>query len=386
MSYLRAPIDVDLQDLIDRALERIADQVPGWVPREGHLEVAVIEELARLVVETYAVAADVPDRIFSAYGREMHGITQGAGAAAVGTVRFTATDTAGYNVPAGTLVAWRVTGDQRIYFTTNATVTIPPGSNTGTVAVTAETDGEDGNGLGPGEVEIVDGLAFLDSAELLDATGGGEDPETDEAYRDRLADELRLLAPRPILPADFAVFARQTPGVHRALVLDLYDPTDQSNDNPRTVTLVPVGADGTPPGSEVLDQLIADMQARREVNFVIHTTGPNYTPVDVAFTIEPADDWDDPDAVDAAEQAVADWISPARWGGGDQSPPVWQLTDTVGYLELAAVLSSLDAVRRVVTLTINGQPDDLNLPDVAPLPAPLDDPTDPSTITGQVAT
>lgn len=383
MSYLRAPIDVDLQDLIDRALERIAEQVPGWVPREGHLEVAVIEELARLVVETYGVAADVPDRIFSAYGREMHGIAQGEGAPAVGTVQFTATDDAGYNVPSGTVVAWRVTGDERALFRTDATLTIPPGSTTGTVTVTADADGADGNGLGPGPVDIVDGLAFLDSAELLDATGGGEDPETDVAYRDRLADELRLLAPRPILPADFAVFARQTAGVHRALVLDLYDPTTGTFDNPRTVTLVPVGADGTPPGSEVLDQLAADMQARREANFVIATAQPDYTPVDIDFTIEPADDFDPAAAVAAAEQAIADWISPARWGGGDRSPPVWQLTDTVGYLEAAAVLSSLDAVRRVVTLTINGQTADVTLPGVAPLPAPLDDPTDPSTISGQ---
>lgn len=385
MSYLRAPIDVDVDDLIDRALERISDQITGWVPREGHLEVAVIEELARLVFETYGVAADVPDRIFSAYGRELQGIEQREGAPATGVVEFTATDDQGYNVPAGTVVAFRVTGDEQVFFATDVTVTIQPGDTTASVSVTAQQDGQEGNALGPGPVEIIDGLAFLDSAALLDTTAGGDEPETDAAYRDRLADELRLLAPRPILPDDFAVFARQTAGVHRALVLDLYDPASGTFGNDRTVTLVPVTVDGTIPDGAVIGQLIADMESRREVNFVILTAEPDYSPVAIDFTIEPSADFTDQAAVDAAVEAVEEWISPARWGGGEQSPPVWDLTPTVRFLELAGLIANLEAVDTLVDLTINGDADDVELTGVAPLPAPLDDPSDPSAVTGQVA-
>ena len=92
MSYLSAPVDVDMDDLLDRALQRIRDRIPGWIPREGHLEVAVLEELARMVVETAQVAADVPDHIFRDYGRTMHDIPQDDGAPATAEIEITVVD------------------------------------------------------------------------------------------------------------------------------------------------------------------------------------------------------------------------------------------------------------------------------------------------------
>jgi uncharacterized phage protein gp47/JayE len=60
----------------------------------------------------------------------------------------------------------------------------------------------------------------------LDApTAGGVDAESDADYLDRLHELLTLLAPRPILPNDFAVLARTVAGVGRATAIDLYNPT-----------------------------------------------------------------------------------------------------------------------------------------------------------------
>lgn len=383
MSYLRAPVDVNVDTLVDRALDRIREQVPGWVPREGHLEVVVAEELARLVAETAHVAADVPDRIFSAYGEQMQDIAQQNGAPATGTVEITAIDAAGYNVPAGTAVAWALTGDERVFFRLDQTVTIAPGTTSVEAPVTAEDPGAAANGLGPGAAELVDQIAFVDQVAFVDETSGGADAETDATYRDRLSDELRLSAPRPIVPDDFAVFARRTPGVHRALALDGYDPDDASTGNARFVALVPVDTDGQPVAATVADDLIADMEARREVNFVVRTTEPDYTPVDIAFTVRRSDGVTDAEALDRVVAAAEAWISPANWGGGDTSPPEWRTgTDTVRYLELASVLSAVDGVEYVVELTINGTEDDLALDGVAPLPAPLG--VEGSTVDGQI--
>jgi hypothetical protein len=58
---------------------------------------------------------------------------------------------------------------------------------------------------------------------------GGADEEDADAYLDRLADALTILAPRPILPQDHATMARQIEGVGRALAIDLYQPG--TNDN-----------------------------------------------------------------------------------------------------------------------------------------------------------
>lgn len=379
MSYLRAPIDVDLAQLVDDALARIARKIPSWVPREGHLEVAVIEELARLVQETYAVAATVPDDIFSAYGRELAGIPQVEGQPAVGTVQFAVSDAAGYNIPAGTVVAAAVSGDEQIFFATGATLTIPTGSTTGTVQAVAEQDGQDANGF-TGPVEVIDQLAFVDSATLVGLTSGGVDAEDDVTYRDRLADELRLSAPRPILPADFAAFARQIVGVHRALVVDGYDPDSETFDNPRMVTVVPVDADGLTPSQPVVDALEADLQSRREVNFVVNADEPTYTPVAVVVEFVPADGFTDQAAEEAVEAAVVRLLSPAVFGGGDQSPPVWEQQDTVRFLDLAAAIAADDAVAGLTSLTVNGDAEDVQLSGVVPLPAPFDDPSTPSTV------
>lgn len=382
MSYLRAPVDTDVQTLIDRALDRVASQLSGWVPREGHLEVVILEEMARMVVETALVAADVPDRIFSAYGRALQDIEQGAGAPATGTLQVTVIADDGWNLPGGTLVAWDVTGDERVFFTTDENLTIEPGVMSGTVGITAEQFGEQGNGLGPGTAVLIDFFAFVDDVTFTVETAGGEDVETDGAYRDRLTEELRLQAPRPILPDDFAVLARRTPGVHRALVLDLYDPSDGSSNNPRMVTLVPVDQDGGPSGSTVVTDLVADMEARREINFVVNTMEPDYTQIVVVFEVQVRDGFAPGEVVDDCEAAIEGWLSPAFWGGGDLSPPRWDLVDTVRYLEAASVLSSVEGVEFVATLTLNGGTADVPLSGDAPLPAPFDASADPSSVSG----
>ena len=62
-----------------------------------------------------------------------------------------------------------------------------------------------------------------------------------------------------------------------------------------------------------------------------------------------------------------------------------RIEPTLRRLELARVAGSAPGVAYLAELTIDGAETDLELDGVAALPAALDDPTDPSTITGTVS-
>jgi hypothetical protein len=119
------------------------------------------------------------------------------------------------------------------------------------------------------------------------------------------------------------------------------------------------------------------------VNFQVYVAEPTYTAVDIAYTAVAETDAD-PALVEAAiNGAIADYL--AGFGSTSDDPQAWVPTTTVRLLELARVAGSADGVAYLSALTIDGTAADLELTGVAPLPAPLDDPTAPSTITGTVS-
>lgn len=152
----------------------------------------------------------------------------------------------------------------------------------------------------------------------------------------------------------------------------------------RTATVVPIDTAGKPVSAAVKAEVKTLIESVRETNFVAVVGEPTYTAVNVNFAAV-AETGFDPVAVQAAVHAAAlDFISPATFAAGDDpASPTWEPITTVSYLELAAVLGSVDGVDRLTTLTLNGGTSDLTLTGYAPLPAPTDAAT-PSTITGTV--
>ena len=349
MPYRRLPVDLDHSEQIQQAFGRIAELFPGWQPREGHLEVAILEECARMVVEAAQVASAIPDRLYADFGRQVFGIVQVEGVQAEGLLKVTAWDDLGYVLPAGTVVAAPTSGDEQVDFGTSETVTIDPGDVDVEVPVVAVEPGTDGNHR-TGTVELVDQLAWVEQTVLIGTTAGGVDPETDSEYLDRLQAEIRLAAPRPIVADDYSVLAARVGGVRRAATIDGGD---------RTVTVIPVGDDGQPVGQTVKDEVEALLESKREINFVVHVDDPTYVSVSVTVQVQ------GPQTVAAAvDRAVRDWLDPATWGGA----PVWQVRDRIGHLELAGIVARVPDVHRVVALTLNGTQTDVLLSGVAPLP------------------
>lgn len=472
--FLTVPFEVDADTLTDDAIESLQTAIPGWLPADGNLEVWLLAAFARIAAEVTTVAASVPAAIFRAYGTQMIGLPALDGEAATITTTWTAQDTAGYTAPAGTQVAHRVSGDTLIIFETTTDMVITPGSSSlAGVVLTAVAVGVDSNDVPTGAMELIDSLSWVSTIVATATSSGGVDAETDTAYLDRLAAELRLSSPRPILPDDFAILARRVEGVTRALAVDGYDPgTNEvqqiaitgsptggdfeatysgqpatitfdstagaaqtaleglsnigvgdvsvtggplpgtpilieftgtlattnvatittvdsltggttpasvvttptpgvapSTGNERMITIVPLDADGAATSELITTALQTYLDGLREVSFVVNTAAPTSTTVDVVFTIRVATGFDSTTVVDACEDAVTAYLSPASWAGGDESPPVWRTgEDKVRYLALSAVLAAVEGVSYVATLTLNAGTSDITLTGIAPLP------------------
>lgn len=103
------------------------------------------------------------------------------------TLRFSISEAIEQNIaiPAGV----RCTSDYIRYFVTDSTVVLQAGSTYVDAEATAEEGGKNGNDIGIGEINtIVDisEIPLVDSVTNITATAGGEDEESDDAYRERI--------------------------------------------------------------------------------------------------------------------------------------------------------------------------------------------------------
>lgn len=385
--YVDAVIPEDPDDYIELAYDGIRVRFPDWEPNEAHLEVILIAVLAQIAADLAQVAVQVPPAIFRYFGASLARIQPIDAAPAIVQSTWTMVDNAGYTIPADTVVAINASGDVRVPFRVVSDVVVPSGSTAtvaGGVTLVAINEGADGNDL-PGPVELVDtGLPFVAGITLVGTTTDGNDAEDNDTYQNRLARELALMAPRPILPPDFATLALETPGVWRALALDGYDPVSNTFGNEKYTALAGVTQDGSAIATGVKTQLAADMDARREANFVVPVIDPTYTTVDVGYDISVYPDWDSTDVEQRADAMIRSFLDPATWGAEDGTGdrPRWNNVAVVSRLSLTAALGGVQGIRLIndVTLAVHGgslASADLPLPGAAPLPLP-------GTITGVI--
>lgn len=380
MAYIDVPIETEPVDLADEAFSYIESQIAGWLPAEGNLESILVAALSQVASELRTLASLVPESIFTYYGESILGLPPYPAVAATGSTTWTALDTAGYQVTAGTLVgvnppassqgyAFEVVDD---FFILGGTTQLSG------VQIRALEAGAAASGLS-GTVEMLDVLDFIGSVTLDGPTSGGQDAELIDAYLNRLSDLLTLLSPRPILPQDFAILVqRSIPGVARATAIDLYNPSTGDTNCPRCVTVAVVGPNGTAVPAQTKADADALLQSQREVNFLAFIIDPNYTTIDVAFSVQCF-----PGYVPAsvAAQVTADltaYLSPQNWGVppyGDSSAASWINDTKVRYLELTEVANRADGVHYVISLTFGlaGQTKgtaDITIPGAAPMPRP----------------
>jgi hypothetical protein len=371
--YIDIPLETDPDRLALDAIAYLMDKIPNWEPHDASLEVWLIQVLSRIAAETRDVASAVPVSIFRWYGRNLIGLQPTDSASARVTTTWEMVDAQGYTITAGTVAAFRTAGDELVAFEVAETFTVSPGQTTtaaGSVVLTAVDEGAATNGL-TGTLEIVDALAFVKRITATAPSTGGVDAESDDTYLGRLHEELQLLTPRPILPRDFAVLARRTAGVYRAMAIGEYNPADNTFNNERMVTVVGVTREGTALPTATKAAVRDYLDAMREVNFVVNVSDPTYTTVNVGAGVRTLPGFITADVLAAVRAEITRVLDPGVWGGGDASPPEWRVSaNRVRYTEIAALIDNVPGVDYVETpsLLLNGASADVILAGAAPLP------------------
>lgn len=379
MSYVELPITTDQAALQDDAHEFIQGKVPGYVLDPAHPTTWLIEAAGRMVAVALFQASLMPSANLRTLGETVYGIPRGDGTPATAVTTWTARDTDGHEIPAGTAVL--IDG---VPFTVDLTVTIPAGSSstgTGEVSVTAIDVGTANNGLGA-TVESVDALVWLDTIALVGSTANGTDAQTDEGYQDFVTALLRLQAPRAITAFDFEVFTVYTlngprDGVARATVLDNYNADTSTSGVGGHITIVPIDSVGANCTTAVKNAIAADLGAKRVANLVVHVIDPTRTNVTVGYTVTAYDGFDKTALKAQIDEALASYFDPAQWGVppfGEALLPFrtasrWINATTVRYLQVAKVIENVEGVAYIESLTVNGGTADVTMSGVAPLPA-----------------
>lgn len=227
--YVNFPIVTDQESLSQSAVEYLQLKIPGWEASPGSFEMWLIEAFAALAADTRDISSDVPASIFRYFGAKLVNVPPIDEQHSTVDTTWAANDTLGYEIPEGTFVSIRNDLNEEIPFEVLSTVVIAPGSLTtvtGEVVLISVDPGAATAGLGGLGVLAtpIDPLDFVNTITLQNITTGGVDAEDDDVYLSRLSERLQLLADRPILADDFAIMAKQTAGVERALAIDNFIP------------------------------------------------------------------------------------------------------------------------------------------------------------------
>jgi len=347
---------------------------PMWDPKPTSQVKVLSESYAAAVSELIRMATDVPPEIFRYFGT-LVGIPPNEASPASGAVNFTAIDTLGHTIPAGTGLELPKSDGTTEPFLTTADGVIPAGSTTVTgVPIIAMNDGISGSGL-TGPASLVDVFDFLDPVVVLSAaTTGGDDEETIDDYLDRLSGRLTLLADHPILPDDFVTYSLSVEGVARAMALDGYNPATGTFGNDKMISIVAVDDAGIGVPSGIKTQVQTMLQAAREVNFVVNVIDPTYTVVTIVCQVKAEPNVDLADLETRVEAALLDYLDPKNWGrlgSGDASS--FRVESKVRYTNIVAAIENVSGVDYIVpgTLTINGAATDFTLSGNAPMPGPV---------------
>lgn len=379
--FINYPFVTDATALARRAFAYLQGKVPGWQPSEGQLDTWILEAAADQAADIATLATEVDKGIFRFLG-PMFGVQPIEATTAIVATTWDLTDNLGHTIPAGTQVGIRDANGDLVPFLVLQDAIVPGGASAtaaGAVLLVAVNPGLASSGLGApgGNVELIDALAWVASISQVAATAGGQDAETDIAYLDRLAIELQTVSPRPILPNDFAILARNVAGVQRAVAIDGYDPVALTFGNEREITIVAVDATGQPVAAPIKTNIQNYLGSMREINFIVNAMDATMHEIDVTTHVEVQSGYSTADVAARVTSAIEAFLNPAIWGitptDDPNDPLTWNNLTVIYYLDLANAIYNVVGVERVTLLemALHGGAQasvDLNLTGVVPLP------------------
>lgn len=215
--------EISSEEFAEMAYQYIQARFPDYVPRPSQIDTAIIQANALLVQELSILVREVSVEIFTAFASKFLGVDRVVANRATGAAEFETVDDSGHLIPAGTQISVKAANGEIIAFETTDDLSIGSGDTTGEVAIIAVESGKAASGLS-GYASLLTNLDSVLAVSLVGTTINGRDDETLDEYVARMVRRLRIYAPRPILPGDFAELALDLDGVQRALVRDLFVP------------------------------------------------------------------------------------------------------------------------------------------------------------------
>ncbi len=256
----------------------------------------------------------------------------------------------------------------------------PATINSGTssqITLTAVQSGAIFNGAGQGgSIQSVQQLTWVTTLSLVSVASGGQDPEDDTDYLNRVTGQLQLQAPRPITASDYGTMAlsfapysgTDQQEVGRATAVDGYNPADQTYNNERMVTVAVADSNGYSLNSDTLygyplgsaSNVIATvpnpnsgwgvagwLESLREVNFIVNVISPTYSQIYVSVTVTASSGWDATSVASNVQAALLSFLSPGSWGLPPSSIIGWENTTTIYQSALMSVVQNSAGVAYV---------------------------------------
>lgn len=354
-----APVDLTLfdrsaEDLRTLGLTDAAARLPEWTPREGNVEVVLLDAMALIISELIYATNRIPTAVRDSI-LTLLGVTRDPGAPATVDVTFNLADTTGHTIPTGTRVRLDTQGTSWV-FALDVDAVAVPGENTATAAATATIVGSTPNGVASGTaLAPVDQPFYVDSAVTATTVASGRDPEDQAAFEARALQVLALLSQVLVTADQFTAAALTNPAVQRALTIETYDGaggppyTDSGH-----VTVVVRGPSGNVSSPDKA-ALAADLQGRVVAGVIVHVIDPTITSVAVTASVAIRTGFVEADVLAAVEAALGDYLSPSTWP--------WE--GVVRRNELISLIDGVAGVDYVASLTVPAS--DLTLSGDGPL-------------------
>lgn len=342
LSYLGLDIDDrDAQAIFDAALARYQELAPDARPRNGSVEVMLLEAFSIAASDVIYALNRFPSVAVEGI-LALYGVPRFEGSPAEGVVTLTLDGTRDLTVEAGQRLSDPTTGLTLVVSTTTA------GTSVTSLAVPCETEdnGGAGNAITSGSaIDLLDSIPYVTSAEVTTAFTGGADAEDDSAYIDRAATVLARVTSSLVLPSHFIAYLLQDARVTRATAIDLYEPGGTAGSDLGYITTYTYGR-GAQLTSTVREELRAAMQAICSAMVTVYVEEADLVSQDLELTVHALPGYSTSDVSTAVNDALSAWMSPEQWTWGRDI----LLTEII---DIAADVTGVDYVDSVTTPSAN---------------------------------
>lgn len=400
-NIIEAPITPNGEALVELAIERLRETYPNWNPNPASPEYRMFVAFAEIVAELMILAFDVPEAIIRFVGAVVYQEPIVAATFAEGLVNVVAKDTVGHVIPAGTQISITPSGGNPLGFEFFKEEVIPPGSSellgsgaggSATLGVVRALEpGPESNVTGTSETLFDETEEWVQSIDVVENPEGGSAEETIEAYTRRIIELARLIAPRPILPIDFANFVRlltTKETVARTVAIDLLElkhvieeeeertkvnaegeGEENASNVERCVTVIAMNTSGKALSTAARKEAEDKVKDAREATFKFYLAGPSPNVITVTVKGTFLTGYTKAGVTTSIKEALNNLLNPATWGTPNTGDTTgWINEKVLRFQKVVGALEGVNGFGHYTDLKVNGGTADITMTGLAPVP------------------